>query len=404
MQSDSLDLQQMPQFADHAGDIAQREAPLLREVVAALFPGLTEQQKPLPATEQLSPILLQSQQWQDIRKQAAELSLMIQRTLQDLFPSEPATDADLTPAGFGLCVFENEQQCHDGGQLCHDGPASALAYGSPVAPDDPPVALDEPHCLHEVGVTDTMHHGGQWRHEGPPYWLAYGPANGPAYGEDYGPASGEKIETSTWASGPTAALNDPSLGPEQQTNNEQGGPQYVWPPIVPICHSQYCQYGYPPIMNPTMMTCWSDVATFVDPATPHGGAVGTGSTLAEVLNSWLLKNTSLIRIADDRPERHGKLCKTWTKIVNAPAEIPLPTEMFDVMLPNATTLAAPGSCGEWDITPRLGSQVMQKLLAISTPSQKKQIIMQLASSAQMLLYHDSGCFVVSQLLEEGRCF
>ena len=106
---DFSDLQQMPQFADHVGDsIAQREAPLLREVFAALFPGLTEQQKPPPATEQLSSILLQSQQWQDIRKKAAELSLMIQRTLQDLFPSEPATDADLTPAGFGLCVFENE--------------------------------------------------------------------------------------------------------------------------------------------------------------------------------------------------------------------------------------------------------------------------------------------------------
>ena len=270
--------------------------------------------------------------------------------------------------------------------MCHDGPASALAYGSPVAPDDPPVALDEPHCLHEVGVTECpMHHVGQSRHEGPPYGLAHGPPDG----EDFGPA---------WASGPTAALNDPFPGPEQ------GGPQHVWPPTVATCHSQYCQF--PPNIHPTMMTqsCWSGAATFLDPATPHGWAVGTGSELAEVLRNWLLKNTSLTRIADDRPERDGKLCMTWTKMANSPAEISLPTEMFDVMLPNAATLAAPGSCGEWDNPPRLGSQVMQKLLAISTPSQKKQIIRQLANSAQMLLYHDSGCFVVSQLLEEGRCF
>ena len=204
----------------------------------------------------------------------------------------------------------------------------------------------------------------------------------------------EQIETYSAASGPTAAPGEPVLGQEQDTNNGQGVLQNEWSQMVAPCRywGEQLMYENDESEMP-MHGWWPDSATYVDPA-----------WLAEVLNSWLEQNTSLERRPDNRPDRQSKLQQTWMKMANAPADIELPPQLFAMVLPNATTLASYEPQGIWDKAPRPGSRAMQKVLASTTPWQKQQIILELAKSARMLLYHPSGCFVVSQLLEEGRCF
>ena len=219
----------------------------------------------------------------------------------------------------------------------------------------------------------------------------------------------EQIETSTSASGPTAALKDSYLGQEQGTNNEQAGPQYVWPQMAP----PYDYYwpgaadDFNVASNMMMMQCWwAAGGPSVDPVGPCASAVGIGSGIKESakdVDKWLSQNTTLCLRPDDRADRLGKLRQTWMKTANAPADTPIPVELFDEILRNALALASQEASNKSDKAPRLGSQAIQKVLVISTPLQKEQIIRQLATSAPMLLYHDSGCFVVSQLLEEGEC-
>ena len=215
----------------------------------------------------------------------------------------------------------------------------------------------------------------------------------------------EQIETSSAASGPTAAPGEPGLGQEQDTNNGEGVPQNEWSQKVAPYQYWGEQLTYEEDASEMPMHgWWPHSATYVDPHWLHGGGAGTCYGIAEVLNSWLSQNTSLQRLPDNRPDRESKLQQTWMKMANAPADIELPPQFFAMVLPNATTLASYESQGTWDKAPRLGSMAMQKVLASTTPWQKQQIILELAKSARMLLFHDSGCFVVSQLLEEGRCF
>ena len=215
----------------------------------------------------------------------------------------------------------------------------------------------------------------------------------------------EQIETSSAASGPTAAPDEPGLGQEQDTNNGQGVPQNEWSQMVAPCQYWGEQRTYEKDASEMPMHgWWPHSATYVDPAWDHVDPAWTCYEIAEVLNNWLSQNTSLEQIPDTRPDRQSKLQQCWKKMANAPADIELPPQLFAMVLPNATTLASDEPQGIWDKAQRPGSRAMQKVLASTTPWQKQQIILELAKSARMLLYHDSGCFVVSQLLEEGRCF
>ena len=215
----------------------------------------------------------------------------------------------------------------------------------------------------------------------------------------------EQIKTSSSASGPTAAPGEPCQKQEQDTNNEHGVPQNEWSQMVAPCHYWGDQLTYVKDASEVMMHgWWSHSPTYVDSHWHHGGGVGTCYGIAEGLNNWLSQNTSLERIPDNRAERQGKLQQTWMKMANAPADIELPTQLFAMVLTNATTLASHEPQNTWDKAPRSGSRAMQWVLASTTPAQKEQVIRELTSSARMLMYHDSGCFVVSQLLEEGMCF
>ena len=215
----------------------------------------------------------------------------------------------------------------------------------------------------------------------------------------------EQIETSSAASGPTAAPGEPCPGQEQDTNNGQGVPQNEWSQMVAPCQYWGEQLTYEKDASEMPMHgWWPHGETYVDFAWHHVDPAWKCYEIAEVLNNWLEENTSLERLPDNRPDRQSKLQQTWMKMANAPADIELPTQLFAMVMSHATTLASYEPRDKGDKAPRPGSRAMQKVLASTTPWQQEQIILELAKSARMLLYHDSGCMVVSQLLEEGRCF
>ena len=50
-----------------------------------------------------------------------------------------------------------------------------------------------------------------------------------------------------------------------------------------------------------------------------------------------------------------------------------------------------------------GANVLQRVLTLALPPQQIEIIKELSKDAQTLLHHKSGCFVVSQILNEAIC-
>lgn len=150
---------------------------------------------------------------------------------------------------------------------------------------------------------------------------------------------------------------------------------------------------------------------------PPWGAASSGdrygSDLARRLNHWLDHEAMarLERVPDRRQGRDGKQLKLWRKWGGAEMQVPpIDPLVFEDMLRAVGMLALEARFEDRQAgtetkerNPSLGSEVVQKMLAIATPTQKTQIIEVLTSDAKRLLHDDSGCFVVSQLLQEASC-
>ena len=144
--------------------------------------------------------------------------------------------------------------------------------------------------------------------------------------------------------------------------------------------------------------CWNVPQTM-----QHGGRpLASGSNLARKLIYWLDTNVYFEQIPDTRLGRETKLLKLW-RVVKESGQSELPAYLFQEMLQDVVLLALEDRSEKdrREKMPSLGSKVVQKCLALAGPSEKEQIITRLNSGARRLLYHDSGCFVVSQVLQEG---
>ena len=144
--------------------------------------------------------------------------------------------------------------------------------------------------------------------------------------------------------------------------------------------------------------CWNVPQTM-----QHGGRpLASGSNLARKLIYWLDTNVYFEQIPDTRLGRETKLLKLW-RVVKESSQSELPAYLFQEMLQDVVLLALEDRSEKdrREKMPSLGSKVVQKCLALAGPSEKEQIITRLNSGARRLLYHDSGCFVVSQVLQEG---
>ena len=125
------------------------------------------------------------------------------------------------------------------------------------------------------------------------------------------------------------------------------------------------------------------------------------TVLAQRLTTWVDQNAPVSRMPDKRTRRLAKELMVWTKIPNAQSEIELPTDLFSEMLDNAVSLALHERCRNQLAGVSFGSLAMQKVLVISSPMRKLQVIQHLRPSATIILHHRSGCFVASQILQEG---
>ena len=121
--------------------------------------------------------------------------------------------------------------------------------------------------------------------------------------------------------------------------------------------------------------------------------------LAHRLLAWLQINANVMRVPDKRASRLAKELMVWTKAPNAQSEIELPTDLFTEMLDNAVMLSEDNPNGR--IRYSAGAVAMQKVLVISSPRRKIQVIQLLRSSARRLVHHHAGCFVASQIVQEG---
>lgn len=145
-----------------------------------------------------------------------------------------------------------------------------------------------------------------------------------------------------------------------------------------------------------------------------------GSALARRHAEWLdrFAKSHLERIPDSRPGRQTKPLKLWrTKLAPMAMRSPeaakppeLPLDFLSDLYANVCDLALEpreswedrqGTLDRKERNPSLGADVVQKMLALATSEQKCALIYLLTSEAKKLLHHDSGCFVVSQLLREG---
>jgi hypothetical protein len=143
-----------------------------------------------------------------------------------------------------------------------------------------------------------------------------------------------------------------------------------------------------------------DAAVFVPGSVSASGSV---SVLAQRLTTWLEENADVMRMPDKRTKRLAKELMVWIKTPNAQSEIELPIDIFREMLGNAVRLAEAGVSGSRNQQAGVGfgSLAMQKVLVMSSLMRKLQVIQHLSSSARKLLHHRYGCFVVSQILQEG---
>ena len=92
---------------------------------------------------------------------------------------------------------------------------------------------------------------------------------------------------------------------------------------------------------------------------------------------------------------------------NASAQTQVPNDLFDEVLTNCVPLALAKHDDRRNRQPSypvLGAQIVQKFLVVSAPEQKMQIVNMLKTEATSLLWHESGCFVVCQILREGSRF
>lgn len=149
---------------------------------------------------------------------------------------------------------------------------------------------------------------------------------------------------------------------------------------------------------------------------PAWGAASSGdkygSDLARELNEWLdrVAMPHLERIPDRRQGRDGRQLKLWRRRGASEVRVlQIDPDPFDKMLQAVDVLALEARFEDRQTheakerNPSLGSEVVSKMLAIATSSQKTQIIEGLMGDAKRLLHDDSGCFVVSQLLQEANC-
>jgi hypothetical protein len=168
--------------------------------------------------------------------------------------------------------------------------------------------------------------------------------------------------------------------------------EFVWtveaPPFVPP----------PPQPSPSAFR--KDAAVFVPGSVSASDSV---SVLVQRLTTWLEENAEVMRMPDERTKRLAKELMVWSKISNSQSDIELPVDIFKEMLGNAVKLAEAGVSGSRNQQAGVGSGflAMQKVLVVSSLMRKLQVIQHLRRSARKLLFHRYGCFVVSQILQEG---
>ena len=109
----------------------------------------------------------------------------------------------------------------------------------------------------------------------------------------------------------------------------------------------------------------------------------------------------LQNVPDQRHGRDSRVLKIYQVVPDA---LPITSQpylsgLFDIVLQHAEDLALEERIDK--NIPSRGSEVVQKILVLSQMHEKTQLIRQLLRSASRLIYHDSGCFVVSQIIQEA---
>ena len=110
----------------------------------------------------------------------------------------------------------------------------------------------------------------------------------------------------------------------------------------------------------------------------------------------------LQNVSDRRRGRESRVLKIYERVPGATpsgirqSDFP---DLFHTVLQLAEELALEARLDKH--TPSRGSVVVQKTLVLSQAHEKKQIIQRLLRSASRLIYHDSGCFVASQIMQEA---
>jgi hypothetical protein len=137
---------------------------------------------------------------------------------------------------------------------------------------------------------------------------------------------------------------------------------------------------------------------FVPPWTPpEYDTAWAPDILTEFVNNC---EEYLEQIPDPRERRQGKDLTIWRR-KQRKHHIKLNDEVLSFVIANARTLSLEDNqyknayASVYVIT-------MQKALVLASPQQKIDIITALSRFAKRLLYHDGGCYVASQLVQEGN--
>lgn len=118
--------------------------------------------------------------------------------------------------------------------------------------------------------------------------------------------------------------------------------------------------------------------------------------LREVLSGF---RTALEQVMDERSKRQGDM-GLWRRSPNFSDELKLPTDFYKHICDNACGLVQ-GGC-EYDRgLASHGAVIVQQSFVLGNATQKIMIIQELKQMAKRILYHESGGFVVSQILTEA---
>ena len=127
------------------------------------------------------------------------------------------------------------------------------------------------------------------------------------------------------------------------------------------------------------------------------------STVVNVLNTWLWPNVLLQRVQDDRPGRVMQDLKVW-RLGRISVDPNFDSsEVANMICAHIKALVLPVS---GTTCPALAAEVLQQWLVILKKDEKLWIMgaMKLQDLTTKILEHDSGCYVVCQLLQEGIRF